>query len=543
MATKKSPDLSALGLLGEALDDYKRGHESPFVAKMVLSFMDQVLDEDPSAVALNSGQSILVEAFQSSEQFGLAWWQKRGRQAWAPTPDTPQPLIGIIDKGTREWGSNNRYRKISRETFGAKGAGEFFRDGLELAMPLRQEIVEQWDPAKALNSQQKALVEQQKFLVGYCFSEVGYDDLSSKRKIAELLKAGGAVPSTGMMEKDYYTFIVASPKHLHAKIMHPGSFGGKNQDETPAIEPWWKDWMRSRNYDSAHEVIRAMKKEKMSGALVKDCEEHLFVQDVMRQVEKSQKESPGSAWRLVSAVVDGRKDGWTVGNDTGLAWQQALAIRPQMLTHALADPRVDFTLISADGRGIWDHMARAVLDGKAQASLKRLARKVEPRLMATSTPLFWRWWSSDETACQGFLEATAQQHPIFWLGNKKQQWNGVLNLIERWICDDPKERSSHSICLNALFGTSVNRASLSPELILAMRVVQIIARDDRRVGHCIPNAVSNPVEEITADPRRIKQMSAKILSRKTQTRIRPHIEAALMAVGTTQATARRQIRL
>lgn len=534
--------MSSLNLLAEALADLKGGSQSAFVAKMAGALMDRVLEDDPDIIAFADGRSILVEAFLADDTLGVAWWEKRGSAAWLPTPDTPLPLLGVIDTGERAWNAT-RFRKISVEEFGAKKARAFLRDGMIHSMPLRHEDVAQWDAGRALGSKQKSLLEQQKSVMEYCLTQFYYDDLPVKQKVGDLVALGGALPVDGLQYKDYEAFIQASSKHLHAQIINPRNFGVRFSEQTPVIESWWKQWMENPDYDSGLDVVAAMKKEKFDLSVIEAAEKYLFVREVMGATGESGKKKPGAAWDHVSRSVDGQKRGWTTGNDEGLAWHQALGVRPDMLTHALADPRVDWTLVGEGGKGIWDHLARAVLEGKAKASLKRLSKKHEPRLLPTNKPLFWRSWERWENHCQDFMEATVNSHPEFWLGDNKQQRNGILQSIEWWLTEDPRERSGASICLNALFDPIVDRSNFSDAVLFAMHIAGKVAHDLPGVVLHIPNAIEHPVASAQHDPKFAKQLWARFSKNNADKLIKAQAEAAIMGMGTATATARRTIRL
>lgn len=512
-------------LLVEALEEHARGHGSPFLDKMIQRFLAEIHATDPTRVALPDGRSILTTTFAVRPQLGMAWWRLRGPESWLPTPATPNPMISAFVREYKDVYNRSRKRYVGISTAGPSGistSSAFFRDALAHATPLSLAQVQAWDPNKPLDRHQKSLLSQQAEVVNYCLFSTNYEDLSPSKKLAELIASGAALPSASLDTSSRPDFLLANKSVLSTPIVMAHRFGTKGSG--PVIAPWWQDWLDSPDPISATAVARAMRAARFPKdviAQVEDCRRASDLVDAGRTKKK-----PQEVWRALSDRLASDKS-WALENDGSLIWHNLIRENPRLLTYALTDPAVDWSLASSTGLGIWDHLRTRILSGAATQAIQRLAKKVPPVLHADTQPMCWtRAWATPESKCQDFMAATFNTHPALWLGSPTQQAKGALRLVESWLEEDQDRHNDReaSVCLNALFDPAHDRSLFSPKLHLALYAVECMAALDPDYAERVPNAIAHPVG-------RPESISTSYQSRLASVMSSPRLEEVPRALG------------
>lgn len=484
-----------------------QGSAADYLAKSRVFLLKQWLKEEPGAVALPDGTSILARLFQGTPVHALDWWRLQGAAAWAPTEGTPHPLMAVLAKLQRSSPRSDDKLPLFQwpkelEPFKAE-LRQFLEDALARAMPLREGDT----PPKAgkgspdWNAQAKVV----HFLTEDCSL------FSAAEKTAWLLKHHGML----VMEDRAFPRWVSNAAFTPATLVWTVADYRSPPQQTSLL----KVWQAQSREPNAEQVLPWLEKH---GVNILPFQQNILTRAV----------DAAGDWAQVKKAVEAVPGGWSYqrSGNVRLQWQSCLCDHPEFLHDLLGDPPTQSVLrkVSDAGVGIWSALAlgleRVKANGQAiewpsMKDIERLMEQVPLQLSSgdyLETPLLFRvreatppWWET-------FFRRTIAQAPEAWVGAPDAQqalWASSLlvNLLVKQATNGTqRERTAEQLLLLA------RAAKEHPEVLTPQtHAVVWLAQKFLASGHSLKTDVSHFLaqewpEPSAADVAWIEPMMASI---------------------------------
>ena len=395
---------SLLALLEDGFASLKRYGQNDFLEASLRQHFGTLMAQEPQAVRLSSGPSILQAAGEVSVSLAVAWWQLRGPEAWADLQEDPL-VVGALLQET-----------ALQESMPPDVMQSFFLDALAHAMPLRR------NDEMVITAAEKDRLTAQSWVSEACGVQSDWATEAWKTQ-AVLEHQGALVLAEQVTDIELLTRLGLTPQHKVWGYKEKGfcltwSALAEHLEANPQSTHASVEWLRGFGQNT-----RIL--------------EHRLLARAVKHIARGSG-NPSEKWERIRRKLDGHPDGWGCSVDTGdLFWHLGLQCLPTLLDPILdAPPKGGLAQKSARGLGVWDaffdHETLGVNPPRGSSkSAFRLLKVVPLETFGTKGKLFQ---CKTPSWALELARKTLVDSPGVWLGKTEHDQTQALTKTLSGLC-------------------------------------------------------------------------------------------------------------